>query len=404
MSDALGTSPCPVLVAMRHQDFRRAAHNVDSALLRRHDDVIRRAAKAVWWKFRPLLAQQGRDEDDVLQMARIWAVNALGAGWQVGSSQGQAHAPSEVEVPRIVFRHVLQRGQEWALQLKRERERGSPGREVEQELGVSAFAADARGHLGEVTQRQGTYLQQGASKRRRRAGAKRCVLAGLATVVAERGHDDMAEMVQATVDSPAACPDSRAAATRLLRRVRACAAEKLCPVCVEAAKEAKGKPKFSAGKALTATAPQIDSLPMLRSFLARIAELDGGVAVRPGAKAESGARYLAYNRHALVLLGLLALRDGVSTPTPAGRRLLALAEGSPEERALLLACALGASGLSRWRWFLDLPAIQPADRERLVAQFVAEGLSQSTAERRARTLGSWFRYLKGDAMMCQEHA
>ncbi len=103
-------------------------------------------------------------------------------------------------------------------------------------------------------------------------------------------------------------------------------------------------------------------------------------------------RHFNYYRRAAEILDLLQpAEDGAMSLTERGRELVATAEGSVEERRVFAAAIRSARALRPFTSFFDgeeLPLSTVAERLATLT-----GLSRSTAERRARTLLQWRRYV-----------
>lgn len=145
----------------------------------------------------------------------------------------------------------------------------------------------------------------------------------------------------------------------------------------------------------TADIPQEDNLGKVLLVLRAIAQgLQDTRSIAEQSKVSQ--RHVGYGINAAFVLGLAAEGDEALVITPAGAKLLAQPAGSAEERALLRA-AMEASPVLRELAPDLLAEAEPA--RAALAQRIHEvsGLSQSTSERRARTLLSWRRQALGGA-------
>lgn len=144
----------------------------------------------------------------------------------------------------------------------------------------------------------------------------------------------------------------------------------------------------------TVDVPQADRLANVRQLVLAVRDGISHPATLREFLAVDG-RHFAYYRQASEILGVVRVRgDRTLAITDAGRRLLAAPEGSPEERALLRAAIIGARALRPFRSFFEgeeLSCDQIAGRLATLT-----GLSSTTAQRRARTLLQWRRYVDGD--------
>lgn len=102
-------------------------------------------------------------------------------------------------------------------------------------------------------------------------------------------------------------------------------------------------------------------------------------------------RHFDYYRRAAEILDLIQRTGGAVSLTSRGRDLVATPEGSAQERQVFAAAIRSARALRPFTSFFDGEEL-PLE---IVAQRLATltGLSQSTAERRARTLLQWRRYV-----------
>ncbi len=139
--------------------------------------------------------------------------------------------------------------------------------------------------------------------------------------------------------------------------------------------------------------PQADSLPRVRSVVA---------AVRAGIRTEAAftdatglrPRHVLYYRGAAVTLGLLEEVPEIAV-TATGHKLLSTEPESNEERHVLLAAALAASRLAAFRDVFSSEKTPTTDELAFrIGQMTR--LSMATAARRAGTLLSWRKYLRGE--------
>ena len=428
-------------IVFRHKNTERAmASGIDVSVgLIKYAKAIERARRKIASRYR--LALSGEvEEGDLVTYSKVWACNWLG---DVTIQPKREIHPTEVEP--LLYSYIVQRGGELAAAtVKRRRQNFQAfGRSIEgldiDLIGNSQFSRQPL----EGTRRRGFLSTQDEGKRR--AGGRRLLVAGLVGKFSRGGrvdhagitsllHKIAAEAMCVLCETPALdrsagsctcggsleyadspyCPDSRDAAKRLLAQVEKCAGQ--CLICQEVLDPGSRRQKLGTGATLTDSAPQVDSLPLLRGFLVRIGQMDGALAQRPNATEDSALRYLQYNRQCLVHLGLAKLRDGVLTISSAGRGLLATKPSSAAERAFLLDRIRTTPAMARWRWFFEKPGAEPTwhpplvapatrpGEELLIRQFMQEGylrsgrrlpMSRSTAERRARTLRNWRRYVGG---------
>jgi len=138
--------------------------------------------------------------------------------------------------------------------------------------------------------------------------------------------------------------------------------------------------------------PQADRLDLVRRLVSAVSK---GATSLPAAAlgAHLAPRYAGYAAQAARQLGLLEMHpDGSLRASANALRLLATAEGSSEERRLLLDAFTASSTLSRLAAMVL--AESPPSRTAL-ADAIASGwpLSPATALRRATTLLTWRAYL-----------
>jgi restriction endonuclease Mrr len=138
--------------------------------------------------------------------------------------------------------------------------------------------------------------------------------------------------------------------------------------------------------------PQADRLPNIRRLAAAARE-----GIYPSATLREllgvNARHFGYYRQAAEILGIVACsRDGGLALTSRGRDLLSTREGSPDERRAF------ADAISSARALKPLTSFFAGDEvsidEIATRLEVMTGLSRATAERRARTLGQWRKYIR----------
>ncbi|HEY8380194.1 MAG TPA: restriction endonuclease, partial [Nannocystis sp.] len=143
----------------------------------------------------------------------------------------------------------------------------------------------------------------------------------------------------------------------------------------------------------TLDVPQADRLSNVRQLVAAVRD---GIE-HPGTLLELldvDRRHFLYYRQAAVILGVVEFNArGALQVTSLGRRLLATAEGSREERQVFAEAIGMARALRPFASFFSGEAL---DLETLTRRLeVLTGLSHSTAERRAQTLIKWRRYIQG---------
>ena len=137
--------------------------------------------------------------------------------------------------------------------------------------------------------------------------------------------------------------------------------------------------------------PQADRLPNVRRLVAAAHE---GIFNAAALLELLGVddRHFAYYRQAAEILGVVArTRDGRLQVTPRGSELLATKEGSEKERQVFREAMLGARALRPFSSYFKgetLTVSEIASRLQTMT-----GLSHSTAERRAKTLVQWKRYV-----------
>jgi restriction endonuclease Mrr len=141
----------------------------------------------------------------------------------------------------------------------------------------------------------------------------------------------------------------------------------------------------------TVDVPQADRLENVRQLAMALRD---GIHNAPALLELLGVdqRHFNYYRRAAEILNLIeaADDDGMSL-TDRGRELVATPEGSVEERRVFATAIRAARALRPFTSFFDgeeLPLASVAERLATLT-----GLSQSTAERRARTLLQWRRYV-----------
>ena len=143
----------------------------------------------------------------------------------------------------------------------------------------------------------------------------------------------------------------------------------------------------------TLDVPQADRLGNVRQLVAAIRDgIDHAATLLELLDVDH--RHFLYYRQAAVLLGVVEFNArGELCVTSFGQRLLASAEGSPDERLVFADAIAQARAL---RPFASFFAGEPLDLPTLTRRLeVLTGLSHSTAERRAHTLIKWRRYVQG---------
>ena len=143
----------------------------------------------------------------------------------------------------------------------------------------------------------------------------------------------------------------------------------------------------------TLDVPQADRLGNVRQLVAAIRDgIDHAATLLELLDVDH--RHFLYYRQAAVILGVVEFNArGELCVTSFGQRLLASAEGSPDERLVFADAIAQARAL---RPFASFFAGEPLDLPTLTRRLeVLTGLSHSTAERRAHTLIKWRRYVQG---------
>jgi hypothetical protein len=143
----------------------------------------------------------------------------------------------------------------------------------------------------------------------------------------------------------------------------------------------------------TVDIPQADRLENIRQFAAAIRD---GIR-HPAALLELldvDERHFAYYRQAAAILGIISVTaDGQLILTEQGKRLLATPERSESERLCFREAIRSARALKPFHSLFEGENIP---FEQVVARLQAlTGLARSTAERRAKTLFQWRKYILG---------
>ncbi|AUX23931.1 hypothetical protein SOCEGT47_044610 [Sorangium cellulosum] len=136
----------------------------------------------------------------------------------------------------------------------------------------------------------------------------------------------------------------------------------------------------------SAEIPQADSLANVRRV---IEALSGGATAKEEVSEQTGIslRHVGYALAAARVLGFLG-EDGAAV-TPAGRALLGVPPGSPDERALLRRAIAACHVVKEIAPDLLEPAAPAREAlARRIYRFTA-GLGKETARRRAQTLLAW---------------
>lgn len=138
--------------------------------------------------------------------------------------------------------------------------------------------------------------------------------------------------------------------------------------------------------------PQASSLPKLRAFVAAVAAGHDASVREAGVASGLSARHAHYyGVAASVTLALIEEAHGRLRLTPIGAELLATAEGSLDERAVLLRAIADSPSVTSIA--PDLLDERGPSREALTQRLLHAGLSAATARRRASTLLSWRKYV-----------
>lgn len=400
-------------VVLRREDLRRAVAAGVAGKLDKHVGVIARVAQQIYRHHinRPVFQAAGVGLEDVQQFCRVQALNWLG-----NAERWYKRPVGQEEAARLINRHCVQKGGAFVVALAKYGLRSGEGFGGRR----SFLVADLYAERAALAKHGGESVKSGLQNESvdRRAASKQLLLAGLAGLDHAAAVDRLARVLA----SPALDADSKKAGARLLVKLRACSTAKPCPVCEERAVGQERAPEAMPGRKVTLAAPMVDSLPSVRAFVARVAELDHSVVRREGVQEKSGQRYMQLHRQAALLLGAVKLRAGALSAAPGGRGWLATEEGSVGERAHLRALVAASRSLARLRWFL---LEEEADEVRLESQLVQEDGrwvrcgardpasekhpdhcqtcgergkvwklgARTTAARRVRTLRCWRRYI-----------